>query len=371
LATGGGAGKDAAVICDCAGAVCGVDECGQTCGSCGGGEVCLDRACKPLSKCDQAGLVAPVASALARTTDEGTTVRYEALSADVEPFDKVVIELRRPPEGGGAAEKPGVYGVGVESWADCEVCVVAYRGCHEGTCDRSFIADGGQLALSATGFEDVRLTGELVGLLLREVYLDPKTQKFYPIPNGEAWCLESHAFDLEVERIAVGGSCLAAGTGKDIGDHIGNFQVIDCEGNPVELHSKCGAKAIELVATAGWCTACDAYLGEVKARYDAYYMSGYEFYVMLGEDADGAEPSLEFCTSYAEKHGFAPNQVYVDWGDPEGGWANTFAHINNYADGSIGLPWIGLFDGQDLGYQWADEVSDTDFQTELEGLLGP
>jgi hypothetical protein len=83
----------------------------------------------------------------------------------------------------------------------------------------------------------------------------------------------------------------------------------------------------------------------VANQYQQWGLAGMEYFAFLGEDANSATPSLEYCVSYANQAGMDPAKVLID---PS--WSNLHSFVNDYGDG--GLPWDGVLDGQGMVYDW-------------------
>jgi hypothetical protein len=78
--------------------------------------------------------------------------------------------------------------------------------------------------------------------------------------------------------------------------------------------------------------------------------AGLELMVVLGENALGAEPSLQDCLDYATSHDADPARVFIDYGGAFGGWNQLFSNISTYSGGSLGLPWMAALRGRNMEY---------------------
>ena len=93
----------------------------------------------------------------------------------------------------------------------------------------------------------------MTDVVMEEYLLNPDgSRKVHP--NGKTWCLGNYAIDQEFPAIPTAqGTCIADGTGTDIGENIRDYTLINCNGDPVDLHSRCGSvEALLVVASAGW-----------------------------------------------------------------------------------------------------------------------
>ncbi|PIE21193.1 MAG: hypothetical protein CSA66_00020 [Proteobacteria bacterium] len=144
---GDAAGADAVEVpCECApGDGCGLNACGAECGDCSAGRVCLGGVCEAATACDREGMSAFVQrAALVRTEGEGATLDYRADSRASAPFERLVI---RSYERLGGPAAPGTYPITDDGYADCALCVLAYQGCTQAGCARTFLADAGAVAI--------------------------------------------------------------------------------------------------------------------------------------------------------------------------------------------------------------------------------
>jgi hypothetical protein len=141
-----------------------------------------------------------------------------------------------------------------------------------------------------------------------------------------------------------GGECIFSGNGKNIGNQIGDFGAVDCDGNPINLHDYCGvAKAVWLINVAGWCGACDEYAPQANQMWQQYASQGLQLIFVLGEDPQGNPPSGAYCKQWAQSHQVtAP--VMLD-----AGWKGLDSKI---ASGGYSLPWDYILDGDDMTFVW-------------------
>ncbi len=146
--------------------------------------------------------------------------------------------------------------------------------------------------------------------------------------------------------------CVQNGTGVLLHDNIADFELTNCLGETLHLHSMCGeAKAVWMVLIAGWCSACAGYIPQVESALTDAQSIGAKLQVIyiLGEDASGNAPDQGFCQRYAQGHGIEPSRVYMDTE-----WDTVFHHIFPYLPGgnNLLLPWEALLDGDNMEYVW-------------------
>ena len=122
------------------------------------------------------------------------TRRYEARSGGGATWDKLVIETHAD-GGDNDFVGPGAFDLADRSFIDCDVCVLAYKGCNDAGCARTFLATGGVALITEAGGPDQPFSGFLSDVLFREVYIDNEANAL-PLPNGESWCLDEQMFDL-------------------------------------------------------------------------------------------------------------------------------------------------------------------------------
>jgi thiol-disulfide isomerase/thioredoxin len=162
--------------------------------------------------------------------------------------------------------------------------------------------------------------------------------------------------------------CVTAGTGVDWNDNIADFQLQNCAGDYVKLHSFCGKKAIWIAAVAGWCGACASLAPQMQKAQDDYGSIGLQVMLVLGENAYGNAPNLAYCKQWAKDHQVDPVNVYLD-NTGGAGWATLFNKINTYTGTTITLPFSIVLDGSNMEYTWCDSSSNGDLSSALNALL--
>ena len=166
------------------------------------------------------------------------------------------------------------------------------------------------------------------------------------------------------------------------GNNIGDFSLTNCNGETVNLHAGCGTqKAMWLISTAGWCTACTSYINALKSEWGTTNLTaadvpeGVQLWVVLAENEAQGKPTAEYCNQYATQKGIDPSMLLLDWSDTQvqvqlahpqesaivtNGLAATWAKINPYlvadASGSVmsGFPWNAVLRGSNGEYVFSD-----------------
>lgn len=344
--------------CSCGDRVCGVDECGNPCGQCQEPEVCEDGLCLPPVEieCTNEGFEPVVENlALDATSPEMPILVYQAINSEELPYDAVVIENYQGEPYNGPTE-PGTYDLEGSNYEDCGLCLRAYRDCGEGGCDRQFLADHGQVEITAIGGAGEKLVAIFHDVVFTEVTINSSTYHSTPVPGGETWCLDGYSIDQEIVLDEASPECVPEGSGGLIGDNVANFSLQNCDGEWVNLHDMCGSKAVLMVAIAGWCSACADWVPQIQAAYDDLHDDGLEVMFILGENMSGTQPNLAFCSSYAASHNLNSSLVFIDH-DGEFAWATLFSNVYPYVGDTIGLPWNAVLRGTNMEYVWADTAA--------------
>jgi hypothetical protein len=339
----------------------------------------------------------------------GETWVYQGLAFEpsVEPNALLSVELRQyAPHNG--PNVPGVYDLAGSTYQQGGALVLVATGCKfasGGGCDNIYIADEGQLVLTAAA-PGGRLTGYLEDAVLHEVEIDQNGNSSV-VAGGGMWCLDGYQFDEPMEEApeipAAEGpaesTCVAGGTGTYIGHNVKNLTLQNCNGEMVELHGACGgpAKAMWIMATAGWCSACSETLNQLAAQHGgslsraqiAQATPGMDMLIVLGENAQGGLPTTSYCEQYAAGHNVDPAMVVIDHSvtdvdvplvDPPGyalpvnGLAETWSAINPYlkAEGnsvSTAYPWMAVLRAPNMEYVWSDYSGMGSLDSSLNMLL--
>ena len=323
---------------------------------------------------------------------------YQAVSRTREPYNVVSFEFY--PGFGDSATGPGTYDLTGSNYETCSNCVLVRTGCTEaGGCAKTYYADEGKLVIDQWAPGEL-FSGHLEGAVLREVTIDSETYHSTPVAGGGIWCLDQYQFAAPIKKPVVGGEnlqpvCVADGTGTLVHDNIANYSLPNCYGDMVNLHDTCGqGKALWLMGTAGWCSACKDLINALVAEHGgslsrakvAEETPGLDLIIVLGEDNRGANPSQAYCQQYAEGLKLDPAMVVIDH-DPAGqdiplidpvgyaipvnSFATTWANINPYlvAEGesvTTATPWHMVLRTSNMEYIWSDNSGGGS----LEGAIG-
>jgi len=333
-------------------------------------------------------------------TQQGVQI-YQAVTTTKEPYTALSFEFYGGEFGG--ATSPGTYDLNGSNYETCGNCVVVRTGCSAaaGGCEKTYYADAGELVIDRWEVGG-KFEGHLQDVVLKEVTIDPETYHSTPVAGGGEWCLDEYVFSADVAAPLVGGEntqpvCVEEGTGTLVNDNVANYSLPNCLGKQVTLHDSCGKKAVWMIGTAGWCTACHELLTAMvsdyggsltRAKVDARY-PGLDLLIILGENQYGSEPSQAYCKAYAEDLGIDPAMVLIDHNpdsvdiplvDPQGyalpveSFATTWENINPYlvAEGetvTTSTPWHIVLRGSNMEYMWSDNVGAGTLDGTLNQLL--
>ncbi len=356
--------------------------------------------------CDQSGFTAAQEIAVIDQGASGTYMIYQAHTSAQPPLDLISIEINAAaaPASGSTVDLTGRANM---SLAGADLVVAIASGCGQQGCASWLLADGGTITfteLSQTG----SIVATLTNVIFRQVTVDQNTGMASVTPNGATWCLPEWNINSAYEQppeLPKGGpaqpNCVAEGTGNFQFDNVANLQLQNCYGETVSLHDTCGqSKALWMLATAGWCTACDQLIASLKQQFAgadgimsrasiAAAQPGLDMWVILGENKQSAEPTLQYCEAYAQEKGLDPAMVVIDWVNPEvsvplvdpEGYAigtnslgNVWTVMNPYlveANGGVtlGFPWSGVLRGSNMEYVWSDYIPGSDINQTLGELL--
>ncbi len=277
------------------------------------------------------------------------TYTYRAYSSREEPYDIFILNSYMfDPYNGPTG--PGTYSLLGVNNDDCGLCLLGYRDCTAADgCGKSFFASAGNVVIHSFGNELLKFNAELEDVFLREVEIDPEDRHSVPVSGGDIWC--THETSIQVGRLPTKATCVADGTGNDIGENIEDFGLQDCNGKVVNLHESCNeVKAMQIILVAGWCSACTA---ELTVAYpEATADPDLGLWIVLGEDDYGEAPDLAYCNAYAAGHDLPASQVLLD-----PAWRRTWSYINPHISESFYLPWYAVLDGDNMEYVYCDDCA--------------
>jgi len=297
-------------------------------------------------------------------------LRYEARDSLTEPFNVLLIESYADAAYNGP-NAPGRYVLDGANYADCGLCIRIRTGCYGSWCTGQYYAGQGALDIDTLAPPGGNLVADLMSLGLRETSIDPSTAISTTTADSPGWCLPEFSIDLPVEEPGADTQCSSLGTGISLGEGIADFTLTNCLGEPVKLHDTCGKPgAVWFIATAGWCEACKAWLPVAVEEWGRRIDDGLELMVVLGEDANGRAPTVDYCNAYAEANGVPPDRLFIDHGVLSS-WQTLFSNVSPYAlAGIVTLPWNAVLDGQNMEYLWTDAADDRTVYEVLDTTLG-
>lgn len=91
-------------------------------------------------------------------------------------------------------------------------------------------------------------------------------------------------------------------TGTGEGEVSPDFALPDQHGDTIHLYDFCG-RAVLLMADAAWSGAASQWTGHLGAMLDEYGDAGFDVVVLLGENAEGQDPTAQDLTAYAASVG--------------------------------------------------------------------
>jgi hypothetical protein len=244
---------DANRVCECGDAMCGLDACGNSCGSCDGDiGYCLSGRCELETECPLKEIsIGEVETAYMLHDKMIDRLRLEASGSGNDIVKLEVVSNIRTDEG--VPLGPGTYELLVEGLTSCDLCVVAHRECNSADCQFPYVAESGFLEIDQIEGQPPRFAGRAHGLHFTQAYYDEKTKAFQPLGGGEPFCSEGFSFDTDLEVFVIEpGECSDDASGFNLGEEISNFEVQNCLGETINFHDNCGSKAVWLVAAAGW-----------------------------------------------------------------------------------------------------------------------
>lgn len=357
--------------CTCDGAKCGLDNCGESCGTCSASNVCESGQCVVAEGCDIVGFDSTNQAGFARVAGGQTRVRFVASNVVVEPpFDKLVVEINHSRFFENGAPAAGTFPLEGTSAVGAPLFVRGYTYCNDFDCAFPYVVEAGTLQLEEPGTPGTRFSGWLRGLRLKQVRVSATTGEVIPFPSGKRWCAGDYRIDVEIPPLSTAqGTCVEKGTGINVGDNVRNFTLTNCLGEEVDLHARCGSsKAVWIVATAGWCGACESFVPVAAKRQKELESKGLELLVVIGENNGGGAPSLQYCKDYAGAKGLDPSATFID-NDGQRSWPVVFSAINTYSGGSIGLPWNAVLDGRSMEYVWSSNAGSGDLYAVQDELM--
>ena len=262
---------------------------------------------------------------------------------------------------------PGTYQLDGSNYADCGLCVLVYKGCVEANggmqCQKYFYAEQGTVQINELGGAGSTFDVELQNMELVEVTIDQNFTST-PVAGGESWCVHGYnwATVLDDGDAAGGGGtggdttntgtvgeCTAPanGTGTGMGDQIGDFTLMNCNGDSVSLHGSCGqTRLIWLIGSATWCGYCPQQIAEARSAQQQVGADNLAFYV-IADDVT----SQQGCYNYAQAEGIDPSQML--YANQSGAAMN--AVLNRISGIGQGFPMSAIMNGSSMELLYAGD----------------
>ena len=302
---------------------------------------------------------------------EGATVvsfglQYQAHNAEEDPHDKMMVQIYTDFDG---PTEPGTYDLNGINYKDCGLCLMANSDCNGDSCDKTFYAEQGSVTITSLGGLGDNFAAEFHNVVFDEVTIGSDYVST-PVPGGETWCVDGFAFDSPISDYTE--QVCSQEDINCVGETIPDFSLMNCRtGRLASMYDVAeGKKAMWFVMTAGWCSACHAWIPQVMNLDDQYSDDGLEVIYVLGENDNEGEPTLAYCREYANRYTEDVQRFYIDH-DGESSYAASFAALWPYIDsnGMFGLPFNAIIDAETKEYRYADNAPGVELNAILEELL--
>jgi hypothetical protein len=224
------------------------------------------------------------------------------------------------------AARAGTYSLEGNTPEDCDVCAYIALGCGQNGCREVFFANKGTAIVTEMGEGGDQLTGRLVEADFMVRNEDGSLSE----PDRQI-CLQEHAFDVTLPAL--------------VGDEVPDFQLQNCETGELESVAAKGQgqNGIWYIATAGWCPACRQHLNSIHNNDLETLAAGGVTPMFVVTEDDSYEPAtLEFCRAYGRRYADSSANFYLD-ANLETTSTNMSLYVGD--DGSFGLPWNALLEG--------------------------
>ena len=294
-------------------------------------------------------------------------VWYAANGSDF-PYDVIEMQMYQGEPYYGPTE-PGSYDLNGINFRDCGLCVVVRQGCDGQQCAKTFYAEQGTIDISAIGAVGERFAATFSGVVLDEVTIDQQTFVSTKVAGGETWWIDGLGFDQEIQSEPTFEVDCESDEFTCVGETVSDFSLQNCgTGEMTSIADvAAGDKALLVVLTAGWCPACREWLPQVVELDDAN--PEIEVVYVLGQDANYAQPDLDYCERYASRYTDA-DRFFIDH-DGQQSFATTYANMWFYLDpsGAFGLPWNAVVDPATMEFVYADGSGEGEMGAALEALV--
>jgi thiol-disulfide isomerase/thioredoxin len=114
-----------------------------------------------------------------------------------------------------------------------------------------------------------------------------------------------------------------------VGEVLGDFEVYDCEGNPLRIHTLCETEVVWIWELAEWCSPCRRFAegpyDDIYTRYATTYGDRFAGLAIITADAELNLPDPLICQELRERYGIdAP--LYFD---PTGRFRDVLGGLSN------------------------------------------
>ena len=239
----------------------------------------------------------------------------------------------------GGEVTPGLYDLDGSTLENCRVCVLACE-VQDSSCRSYYMAQEGTVEITARGAEvGESFQATLKNVTYEEVQIDDNsTPQAEFIADGMTWCADGFKANTTINIRPA-----------QMGEPVRDFKLQNCVTEEFDsIHDIArDLKALWLINVTGWCDNCSRYISDVSDYYGDVPESDLKKIIILGEDNEYQEPTLEYCRWYASRFGEDGRRYYIDH-DGEQSFSTTFQYISVYAnsEGKFELPWNALLSGE-------------------------
>ncbi|MBI5498979.1 MAG: redoxin domain-containing protein [Deltaproteobacteria bacterium] len=301
-----------------------------------------------------------------------TLIEYRGYIGTESPYQVLRVQIMGDNVG---AVEPGVYDLAGTTFETCEVCVSVLAGCAVGPCAQFFYPLSGTVEITAVGDEGDHFAAHLSDLELAEFEILPDGIATEPLPGGEDWCIADYEFDLVAA--STHDAICARPTVPCLGETLLDFSLESCAtGELVPMSSlAAGNKALVFSMVTGWCPYCAAWMARMVGYQATYADQGLAAAYVYGENISGGpRPTLDDCLAYADRHGAAHEDFYLDHDGSYSFSTTTYAMWPwLVTSDTMGLPWATIIDAETWEYVYTNQADpdNSEFESTFLGLLAP
>ncbi len=282
-------------------------------------------------------------------------VNYTAGAQNREPYDLLYVTWNSE------NPQPGVYDLSGHDFSNCEFCVYSLDRYYpsSGNYSTFYFADEGFVEVDSVGDAGETFSGTFHGVMMRQATLN-EDRTSTPTSGGKSWCANEHTFSAKLLQPAA-----------EVGEIASDFTLQNC-GSEQRISMASLAqqtKALWLIAVAGWCSACAAYIPQVEEFTSQVSSDKITQIYVLGENSNEGRPTLNYCRQFAAQHNVDPNKVFIDH-DGTNSFAELFSALDLTTDsnGMFGLPWNAVLES-DMNYRYSDGATNENLSDIIESYL--